>query len=73
MLLQPGVLTMRFEVRGIVDGHPAVILEHITRLRDDLRPVCGSDFDYAGCARESVDNFLHEHHTRPSCVRQDVT
>ena len=20
--------------------------------------ICGSDFDYAGCARESVDNFL---------------
>ncbi len=29
---------MRFEVRGMVDGHPAVVLEHVTRLRDDLCP-----------------------------------
>ena len=29
---------MRFEVRGMKDGHPAVVLEHITRLRDDLCP-----------------------------------
>ncbi|OBJ44616.1 diacylglycerol kinase [Mycolicibacterium mucogenicum] len=29
---------MRFEVRGIKDGHPAVVLEHITRLRDDICP-----------------------------------
>ncbi len=29
---------MRFEVRGMVKGHPAVVLEHVTRLRDDLCP-----------------------------------
>ena len=29
---------LRFEVRGIVDGKPAVVLEHVTRLRDDLCP-----------------------------------
>lgn len=29
---------LRFEVRGMVDGHPAVVLEHVTRLRDDLCP-----------------------------------
>ncbi|MEZ0054024.1 hypothetical protein ABIA30_005063 [Mycobacterium sp. MAA66] len=29
---------MRFEVRGMKDGHPAVVLEHVTRLRDDLCP-----------------------------------
>ncbi|CKI34275.1 diacylglycerol kinase [Mycolicibacterium smegmatis] len=29
---------MRFEVRGMVDGKPAVVLEHVTRLRDDLCP-----------------------------------
>ncbi len=29
---------MRFEVQGIVDGKPAVVLEHVTRLRDDLCP-----------------------------------
>lgn len=29
---------LRFEVRGMVDGHPAVVLEHVTRLREDLCP-----------------------------------
>ena len=29
---------LRFEVRGMLDGKPAVVLEHITRLRNDLRP-----------------------------------
>jgi 4-hydroxy-tetrahydrodipicolinate reductase len=29
---------LRFEVRGMVDGRPAVVLEHITRLREDLCP-----------------------------------
>jgi 2,4-diaminopentanoate dehydrogenase len=27
---------LRFEVRGMVKGKPAVVLEHVTRLRDDL-------------------------------------
>jgi 2,4-diaminopentanoate dehydrogenase len=29
---------LRFEVRGLVDERPAVVLEHVTRLRDDLCP-----------------------------------
>jgi hypothetical protein len=29
---------LRFEVRGLVDERPAVILEHVTRLREDLCP-----------------------------------
>ena len=29
---------LRFEVRGMLDGRPAVVLEHVTRLRDDLCP-----------------------------------
>lgn len=29
---------LRFEVQGIVDGRPALIVEHITRLDDDLAP-----------------------------------
>ena len=29
---------LRFEVRGMIGGKPAVILEHVTRLRDDLCP-----------------------------------
>lgn len=29
---------LRFEVQGIVDGRPVFVLEHVTRLRDDLAP-----------------------------------
>ena len=29
---------LRFEVRGLVDQRPAVVLEHVTRVRDDLCP-----------------------------------
>jgi 4-hydroxy-tetrahydrodipicolinate reductase len=29
---------LRFEVQGIVDGRPAIVIEHVTRLRDDLAP-----------------------------------
>ncbi|WP_204801912.1 diacylglycerol kinase [Mycobacterium riyadhense] len=29
---------LRFEVLGMVDGRPAVVLEHVTRLREDLCP-----------------------------------
>jgi 2,4-diaminopentanoate dehydrogenase len=29
---------LRFEVRGMLDGKPAVVLEHVTRTRDDLCP-----------------------------------
>ena len=29
---------MRFEIQGMVRGRPALIVEHVTRLRDDLAP-----------------------------------
>jgi 4-hydroxy-tetrahydrodipicolinate reductase len=29
---------LRFEVRGLLRGRPAIVLEHVTRLRDDLAP-----------------------------------
>ena len=29
---------LRFEVQGIVDGRAAIVIEHVTRLRDDLAP-----------------------------------
>ena len=29
---------LRFEVRGMRDGRPVLVLEHVTRLRDDLGP-----------------------------------
>lgn len=33
-----GVAALRFEVRGMVEGRAVIVIEHITRLRDDLRP-----------------------------------
>jgi hypothetical protein len=29
---------LRFEIRGMVEAHPAIVIEHVTRLREDLRP-----------------------------------
>ncbi|HTY31947.1 diacylglycerol kinase [Mycobacterium sp.] len=29
---------LQFEIRGMSKGHPAIVIEHITRLRPDLRP-----------------------------------
>ena len=29
---------LRFEVQGIVNGRPAIVVEHVTRLHDDLAP-----------------------------------
>ncbi|MCV7398751.1 diacylglycerol kinase [Mycobacterium fragae] len=35
---QGTMAALQFEIRGMVDGHPAIVVEHITRLRQDLRP-----------------------------------
>ena len=32
------VAALRFEIRGMLDGRPAIVVEHTTRLREDLRP-----------------------------------
>ena len=29
---------LRFEVQGIVDGEPRIVIEHVTRMRDDVAP-----------------------------------
>ena len=37
--VQPGTMAgLRFEVQGIVGGRPAIVVEHVTRLDDDLAP-----------------------------------
>ena len=37
--VEPGTMAaLRFEVQGIVGGRPAIIVEHVTRLADDLAP-----------------------------------
>jgi hypothetical protein len=32
------IAALRFSISGMVGGHPAVVVEHVTRTRDDLRP-----------------------------------
>jgi hypothetical protein len=33
-----GVAAVRFEISGIAGGRPVIVVEHVTRLRGDLRP-----------------------------------
>ena len=32
------IAALRFSISGLVSGHPAIVIEHVTRTRDDLRP-----------------------------------
>ena len=37
--VEPGTMAaLRFEVQGIIDGRPAIVIEHVTRLDDTLAP-----------------------------------
>lgn len=33
-----GVAAVRFEIKGMVGDHPVIVVEHVTRVRGDLRP-----------------------------------
>ena len=38
-MIEPGTTAaLRFEVRGIVGGKPVLVVEHVTRMDDDLAP-----------------------------------
>jgi 2,4-diaminopentanoate dehydrogenase len=45
---------LRFEVRGMVDGKPAVVLEHVTRVRNDLQPDWPQPAQDGGCYRIEI-------------------
>lgn len=45
---------LRFEVRGMCDGRPAVVLEHVTRLREDLCPDWPQPAQHGGSYRIEV-------------------
>jgi 2,4-diaminopentanoate dehydrogenase len=47
---------LRFEVQGIVEGRPAIVVEHVTRLRDDLAPDWPQPTG-GGCYRILVDGY----------------
>jgi hypothetical protein len=32
------IAALHFSISGMVAGHPAIVVEHVTRTRDDLRP-----------------------------------
>lgn len=46
---------LRFEVQGIVRGRPAIVLEHVTRLRDDLAPEWPKPLRGSGCYRVVIE------------------
>ncbi|NDK89016.1 diacylglycerol kinase [Gordonia desulfuricans] len=45
---------VRFEITGIVDGRPAIVVEHVTRLREDLRPDWAQPAQPGGCYRVEI-------------------
>jgi hypothetical protein len=45
---------LRFEVQGIKDGLPVVVLEHVTRLREDLCPDWPQPAQPGGCYRIEI-------------------
>jgi hypothetical protein len=49
-----GMAALRFEVTGVSDGRPAVIIEHVTRMRDDLCPGWPRPAVPGGCYRIEI-------------------
>lgn len=45
---------VRFEIVGMVDGAPAIVVEHVTRLREDLRPDWPQPAQPGGCYRVEI-------------------
>jgi 2,4-diaminopentanoate dehydrogenase len=37
-ILKGGQAALRFEIHGMAAGRPAIVVEHVTRLREDIRP-----------------------------------
>jgi 4-hydroxy-tetrahydrodipicolinate reductase len=66
--VEPGTTAaLRFEVQGIIAGEPAIVVEHVTRLDDDLAPEWPSGsgsyrVEIEGVPRMSVEfEFADEH------------
>ena len=59
--IPPGVVeegttaALRFSVTGVVAGRPAIVLEHVTRLRDDLAPDWPHALSGKGSYRVEID------------------
>lgn len=50
-----GVAAVRFQVTGIVAGRPAIVIDHTTRLRPDLRPDWPQPAQGGGSYRVEID------------------
>jgi len=48
------VAALRFQIEGMVDGEPVIVVEHITRLRGDLRPDWAQPADGGGSYRVEI-------------------
>ncbi len=45
---------VRFQIIGNVEGRPAIVIEHVTRLRGDLRPDWAQPAQPGGCYRVEI-------------------
>lgn len=45
---------VRFEIVGVVDGKPMIVIEHVTRLRGDLGPQWAQPSQGGGCYRVDI-------------------
>src|SRR6478735_8147636 len=48
------IAALHFSISGMVDGHPAIVVEHVTRTRDDLRPDWASPANGGGAYRVEI-------------------
>ncbi|MBW0011853.1 diacylglycerol kinase [Mycobacterium sp.] len=51
---QGTMAALQFEIRGMAGGRPAVVVEHVTRLRPDLRPDWPQPAVGGGCYRVEI-------------------
>jgi 4-hydroxy-tetrahydrodipicolinate reductase len=53
--VEPGTQAgLRFEVQGLIDGEPRIILEHVTRVHDDVAPQWPAQGDGGGRYRVEI-------------------
>lgn len=48
------IAALKFSISGLVAGHPAIVVEHVTRTRDDLRPDWARPADGGGSYRIEI-------------------
>lgn len=48
------IAALKFSISGLVDGHPAIVVEHVTRTREDLRPDWAAPVSGGGAYRVEI-------------------